>query len=447
MKRRVSSGVSRSIVDLLQQWCGGGRAVDAGWGGTPHQSGDVTTNCGSGPQVWVLAILLIFSGAVLQACSHPARLASPPQEVALQAVVLDLPNARFWPARRSTQFFEEGMRTVEREMAYLNVTDYGDLPPANFLALSGGSDKGAFGAGLLVGWTEAETRPDFKIVTGISTGALVAPFAFLGSAYDGPLSRMYTTISAENIYTVRGPIAALFEDAANDSTPLFNLIADRVDDEIIAAIASEYTRGRLLLIGTTNLDAREPVIWNIGAIASSGHPGARDLIHKILLASASIPGFFPPVMIDVEVDGEPYQEMHVDGGAIAQLFLYPSAVGDMVVRAGLKRERRAFVIRNSHINHDGAPVKRQAIDIVGRTISTMIFVSGTNDIIRTYLIAQRDGVDFHLAFIDEDFEAPKPDDKFDPIYMKALYKYGYDKARHGFEWHKAPRILGAPRAQ
>lgn len=426
---------------------GGNRVVNVYTDGAQDRSGRVIPIRKNIRHTWVLAMPLVFAGAVLQACSHPTRLASPPQEIALQAVVLDLPNARFWPARRSTKFFEEGMRTVEREMAYLNVTDYGDLPPANFLALSGGSDKGAFGAGLLVGWTEAETRPDFGIVTGISTGALVAPFAFLGSAYDGPLSRMYTTISAENIYTARGPIAALFEDAANDSTPLFNLIADRVDDEIIAAIASEYARGRLLLIGTTNLDAREPVIWNIGAIASSGHPGARDLIHKILLASASIPGFFPPVMIDVEVDGEPYQEMHVDGGAIAQLFLYPPAVGEMVVRAGIERERRAFVIRNSHINHDGTPVKRQAIAIVGRTISTMIFMSGTNDIIRTYLIAQRDGVDFHLAFIDEDFEAPKTDDKFDPIYMKALYKYGYDKARHGFEWYKAPRILGAPRAQ
>jgi len=365
----------------------------------------------------------------------------------MQAVVLDIPNARFWPARRVPDFVDEGMQALEREMAFLNVTDYGDLPPANFLAVSGGGDDGAFGAGLLVGWTEAGTRPDFKFVTGISTGALIAPFAFLGSAYDGPLSTAYTTISAKDIYVKRGPIAALFEDAANDSAPLLGLIAKRIDDEIIVAIADEYSRGRLLLIGTTNLDAREPVIWNIGAIASSRHPGARDLIHKILLASASIPGVFPPVMIDVEVDGKQYQEMHVDGGAMVQLFLYPPALAEEIIGAGVNRERRAFVIRNAQSSHDWAPVERQAIEVVGQTISTMIFVSGVNDIIRTYLIAQRDDVDFNYAFIDEDFEAPETEDSFDPTYMKALYKYGYDKARKGFEWHKSPRVLGAPSAQ
>jgi hypothetical protein len=365
----------------------------------------------------------------------------------MQAVVLDIPNARFWPVRRVSDFVDEGMQSLEREMAYLNVTDYGDLPLANFLALSGGGDDGAFGAGLLVGWTEAGSRPDFKVVTGISTGALVAPFAFLGSAYDGPLSRAYTTISAKDSYAERGPIAALFEDAAYDSAPLLGLLANRIDDEIVAAIAGEYARGRLLLIGTTNLDVREPVIWNIGAIASSGHLGARELIHKILLASASIPGVFPPVMIDVKVDGEIYQEMHVDGGAIAQLFLYPPAAAELIANAGIERDRRAFVIRNGHRGHDWPPVKRQALEIVGRTISTMIFVSGVNDVVRTYMIAQRDGVEFHYTFIDDDFEGPETDDDFDPRYMKALYEYGYEKARQGIEWHSAPPILGTQSVQ
>jgi len=397
--------------------------------------------------MWPLVIVLLFAAAGLQACSHPARLASPPQEIALQAVVLDLPQARFWPVQQTQEFVEKGMQALEREMAYLDVTDFDDLPPANFLAISGGGDDGAFGAGLLVGWSKSGTRPEFKMVSGISTGALIAPYAFLGSGYDGPLSRMYTTISARNIYEERGPIAALFEDAAADSTPLFGLIAERVDDEVIAAIAREYARGRMLLIGTTNLDARQPIVWNIGALASSGRPGAHDLIHKILLASASIPGLFPPVMIDVEVDGEPYQEMHVDGGAMAQLFLYPPAVARDFIDAGIERERRAYIIRNGHISGDWDPVQRQAFEVVGRAISTMIFASGVNDVIRTYFIAQRDGVDFHYAFIADDFEAPETNDDFDPKYMNALYKYGFEKARQGFEWHKAPSILGMPAAQ
>jgi hypothetical protein len=130
------------------------------------------------------------------------------------------------------------MQAPEREMAYLDVTDFDDLPPANFLAISGGGDDGAFGAGLLVGWSKSGTRPEFKMVSGISTGALNAPYAFLGSGYDGPLSRMYTTISARNIYEERGPITALFEDAAADSTPLFGLIAERVNDEVVVSTMS-----------------------------------------------------------------------------------------------------------------------------------------------------------------------------------------------------------------
>jgi hypothetical protein len=139
--------------------------------------------------------------------------------------------------------------------------------------------------------------------------------------------------------------------------------------------------------------------------------------------------------------------MHVDGGAIAQLFLYPSAAGEWIVSARIERERRAFVIRNGHRSHHWPPVERQTLEIVGRTISTMIFMSGVNDIIRTYLIAKRDGVDFHYTFIADDFEAPETNDNFDPRYMKALYQYGYEKARQGIEWYSVPLILGAPSAQ
>lgn len=412
------------------------------------RSGGVTSKRRNGRHRWALAMFPVFAGIVLQACSHPARLASPPQEVALQAAVLDLPQARFWVTLEASKFFEEGMQSVDREMAYLNVSDYDDLPPANFLAISGGGGKGAFGAGLLVGWTESGTRPDFKVVTGVSTGALIAPYAFLGSAYDGSLSRLYTAVSPENIYKERGPIAALFfDDALVDSTPLLGLIADRVDDAMLAAISREYARGRLLLIATTNLDARQPIIWNIGAIASSGDPGARDLIHEILLASASIPGIFPPVMIDVEVDGETYQEMHVDGGTMVQLFLYPAAIGERAIAAGLERERHAFVIRNGYIGGDWSAVERQTVEIAGRAIETLVFANSVNDIIRTYFITQRDGVDFHYAFIADEFERPESGDDFDPTYMKALYEYGYEKARRGFEWHKIPPYFRWPSAQ
>ena len=174
----------------------------------------------------------------------------------------------------------------------------------NYLAVSGGGDNGAFGAGLMNGWTETGTRPEFKMVTGVSTGALIAPFAFLGPDYDAALREVYTTMTPEKVYRARGLSAALFDDAMADTTPLAEMIAKYADQKMFDAIAREYQKGRLLLIGTTDLDAQRPVIWNIGAIAASGHPEALELFRKILRASAAIPGAFQPVLIDVEIDGQ-----------------------------------------------------------------------------------------------------------------------------------------------
>jgi predicted acylesterase/phospholipase RssA len=176
------------------------------------------------------------------------------------------------------------------------------------------------------GWTAVGTRPTFKMVTGVSTGELIAPFAFLGSDYDAQLREVYTTMTPDKVFRMRGLTAALFDDAMADTGPLAEIIAKYADQKMFDAIAAEYKKGRLLMIGTTDLDAQRPVIWNIGAIAASGHPGALDLFRKILRASAAIPGAFQPVLIDVELDGKKYQELHVDGGAIAQLFLYPPSI-------------------------------------------------------------------------------------------------------------------------
>ena len=163
-------------------------------------------------------------------------------------------------------------------------------------------------------------------MTGISTGALTAPFAFLGPAYDGKLQEVYTTLSGKDVMQPRGYLAVLLEDALADNTPLRRTVAKYVDQAMLDAIAAEDAKGRMLLVATTNLDARRPVIWNITKIAASGHPRALELIRDVLVASAAIPGAFPPVMIDVEVNGKKHQEMHVDGGASAQVFVYPPSL-------------------------------------------------------------------------------------------------------------------------
>jgi hypothetical protein len=379
--------------------------------------------------------LLFLIGLAVGGCSIPGREPAVPMADTEKALPLGLANARFYADGDPQGMLEAGQLALDREKAALPPGSR--LPPAHFLAVSGGGDNGAFGAGLLNGWTETGTRPPFKGVTGVSTGALIAPFAFLGSEYDGALREVYTTIGPESVYRFRGLSAALFDDAMADTTPLSQVIAKYLDQKLLGAIAAEYRKGRLLLIGTTNLDAQRPVIWDIGAIAASGHPGALDLIRKILRASAAVPGAFQPVLIDVEIGGKKYQELHVDGGAIAQLFLYPPSL-DI---GAIKRERHAYIIRNARLDPDYAESERRTISLAGRAISTMLAASGHNDVLRVYFTTKRDGVDYNLEFIGRDFAAPPKKAEFDQAYMRALYDYGYREGKAGPHWHKAPPSL------
>jgi Patatin-like phospholipase len=410
-----------------------------------HDSCGITSQhrrswCISGACFLLLAQLVVGCAALERQPAVPASLTE-------QAMVLGIPNARFWPDTQGPALIQEGTQALMRERAARAETAGTDaaLPPANFLAVSGGGDNGAFAAGLLIGWTDTDTRPVFKLVTGISTGALVAPFAFLGPAYDQQLRTVYTSIGPQNVYVERGLLKAVFSESLADTTPLFQLISHYVDANLLAAIANEYQKGRLLMIATTDIDAERPVIWNIGAIAASGRPEAPDLIRKILLASAAMPGFFPPVLFDVEAAGRQYQEMHVDGGAVAQTFLYPPQIGTLVnLRQGpYARERHAYVIRSGRLDPEWASVDRRLMSISGRAISTMIHYSGYNDILRIYSTTQRDGVDYNLAYIEPDFTVEHRED-FDPVYMKALYDYGYQKAIRGYPWHKAPPNFAPP---
>jgi predicted acylesterase/phospholipase RssA len=345
---------------------------------------------------------------------------------------------RYWRTGDLTLIERDAVESYRREAEWARAHKT-RLPPASFLAVSGGGEDGAFGAGLLIGWTEAGTRPDFKVVTGISTGALTAPFAFLGSAYDEQLKAVYTTVDADDVLRKRSVLAALTSDALADNAPLQELVAKYVTADLLAEIAAEHARGRVLLIGTTNIDARRPVIWNIGKIAASGNPQALELVRKILVASAAIPGAFPPKMIDVEVDGTRYQEMHVDGGASAQVFVYPPSLNlaELSKQAGIARERRLFIIRNSRLDPEWADTKRKTLSIAGRAVSSLIHTQGVGDLYRIYATARRDGVDFNLAFIPASFDVPVKQ-PFDRHYMNELFRVGYELGRSGYPWAKVP---------
>ena len=391
-------------------------------------------------------VALLAGLCVVAGCSIPPRAPAVPPSATVHALPLGIRNARFFADGDPTPMIAEASLAVEREQAVLRAAGKPamPLPPAAFLAISGGADNGAFGAGLLNGWTAVGTRPQFRMVTGVSTGALIAPFALLGPDYDPVLRDVYTTMSPDRIFVRRSLTAALFDDAMADASPLAETIARYADQKLLDAIADEYRKGRLLMIGTTDLDAQRPVIWNIGAIAASRHPKSLDLFRKILLASASIPGAFQPVLIDVDIDGVQFQEMHVDGGAIAQLFLYPGSIDPD--RLPVRRGQTAYIIRNARLDPEHAEIERRTISIAGRAISTMLQASGYNDVVRAYFLTKRDGLDYHLAYIGTDFKVPRAA-LFDQAYMRALFDYGYDQAMTGRAWHKSPPGLHTTRRE
>jgi predicted acylesterase/phospholipase RssA len=392
----------------------------------------------------LFALVLLFS-----ACSPASRHDAVP--VALQdgARVADMPaniRSQVGGPHHEAVLAKEFGRSWERERAYRAAQGLsGPLPPATFLALSGGGDNGAFGAGLLSGWTAAGDRPEFKLVTGISTGALIAPFAFLGPAYDEKLKALYTHTSAKDILATRWYLAAVTNDAMADTGPLRALLRKHVDRGMLDVIAHEYTKGRELWIATTNLDSRVRYIWNMTRIAATRHPRALDLFHSLMIASAAIPGAFPPVMIDVDAGGRRYQEMHVDGGAMAQVFVYPIGLDFEALAAEhhAERARTLYVIRNSRLDPDWAQVERRTLSIAGRAISSLIHTQGVGDLYRIFLTAQRDGLDFNLAYIPATFHQPHTQD-FDPEYMRPLYSLGYTMAAGGYPWEKAPPDFVGP---
>ena len=387
-----------------------------------------------------MAVALAVS-LVVTACASIERLPAVPLAMGYDIRPLDIPYSRFYADGDPAQLRALAHEVIAKSRAAHGSAGAapGTRRAATFLAISGGGDDGAFGAGLLVGWTARGDRPQFNVVTGISTGALSAPFAFLGPDYDDELKSVYTETSASDIFSDENPLVSIISgDAAADTTPLKRLIGRFVDEEMIRRIAAEYAKGRLLLVATTNLDQARSVIWNIGAIAQSTDPRARELIIEVLRASASIPGAFPPVMLDVTLDGKRYEEMHVDGGAMTQMFLYPPSLRlrEVGPKATQKKDV-AYIIRNGRLFRPEQSVKRQTLAIAGQAIATMTAANGMNDLYRIYLTAKRDGIDYNLVFLDDEFAVPY-EGPFNKIYMNTLFEFGYRKGLAGITWHKVP---------
>lgn len=390
----------------------------------------------------LLVLALVMALVIFRGRASVPRHHAVPHDLEVTASVVGFPDeVRYFPRDPGDikLIAREFVDSWEREKAYLHGQD---LPPASYLAISGGGDNGAFTAGFLNGWTEAGTRPQFKLVTGVSTGALIAPFAFLGPAYDGVLKSIYTGVSHKDIVTERNFLSVFFKDAMADSTPLRQLLKLHVTQDMVDAIAADYGKGRLLFLATTNLDAKRPVVWNITKIAASHQPGALDLIRKIMLASASIPGAFPPVMFDVEANGKSYEEMHVDGSTTAQLFVYWTGVQlkDLAAGHDVQRERKAYILCNARLDPEWGEVERSTLPIIFQAIDTLIEYHVIGDLYRIYDVTKRDGTDFNLAFIPESFKVSHTV-QFDTNYMRQLYAFGFRQAAAGYRWAKQPPAL------
>ena len=380
--------------------------------------------------------LLLLLSVWLAGCSTLERVSAVPSQYdSANVEVVGVPDVRY------DIFTQSGINELVGHFHELQSGYVRQDNSAAFLSISGGGDNGAFTAGLLNGWTKAGDRPNFRLVTGISTGALIAPFAFLGKDYDVTLKDLYTNVTPSDIYRKRNIVEGFFADSLADSAPLYDLISQYVDEDFLKKVAFEYTENRrFLLIGTTNLDSKKPVIWNMGRIAMIGGPQALTLFKKVMLASASIPGVFPPVMLDVEVDGKKYQEMHVDGGANTQAFLYPPALTQKLkdensFDRNIKRE--AYIIRNADLSPEGEEVRRRTLPIVLKTVGQLIHTQGVGDLYKMYISTQQDNVGYNLAYIEDDFEFPHLEE-FDQAYMRALYDYGEKKAKGGYKWFKEP---------
>ena len=389
-------------------------------------------------------------GRVIVACSLAAIAAGcagierqpVPASLVSQAAVPGLAYARFWGdevPKDIYTFAQTHMPRIKRLASRVALEN--GQPLVEYLALSGGAEDGAFGAGLLVGWSKRGDRPRFEVVTGVSAGALIAPYAFLGPSYDRQLAELWTDFDADLVAAPQLLLGLLGAEAIADSTPLRNLIAKHVDQRMLDQIAREYRNGRVLMIGTTNLDAQRQVIWNMGEIAAaaSRDPEAIELFRDVLLASASLPGIFPPVHVRVRVGDRVFEEMHVDGGPTRQVFLAPAQFSLRTFDKLYPQPpiRRVYVVRNGKLAPEYEAVKPETLTISARSLFTVTKSQSMGDINLIYAMTERDAAEFRLASIPASFtvQLSRP---FDPVYMKALYKVGYSLGQRGNAWARTP---------
>jgi hypothetical protein len=351
-----------------------------------------------------------------------------------------------WDQKGRDEFQATLVRSIEARLGALRSANPGARLPYQVLALSGGGSRGAYGAGVLTGWTARGDRPEFEVVTGISTGALMATQAFLGSEFDERLTT-YTRVGNDEIFRRRGKLEMLFSDSMLDSTPLRELLAATIDEETLELVAAQHRRGRRLFLGTTNLDANAFVVWEMGAIAASDRPDKLQRYRDVVLASASFPIKLPPVYIRVEHGGKTYYQMHVDGGARETVFFYDfvDEFGEALEELGLDDSDvhgEIYLLNNGSLYSRTAytPVSGSVLGVTGATLTSLMRKVTLGSLYRLWVLALGTGADFHLSFIPPEFELSPDPLHFDPEEMQRLFDLGYERAigREAWQSQEAP---------
>ncbi|MBY5815455.1 alpha/beta hydrolase [Rhizobium leguminosarum] len=371
----------------------------------------------------LMAILML---ALLAGCMAPDRIAYSPKAAA---------NANIEGFGDIRTYADTG-RQLPDARAWLAVPRRKDV---NYLVLSGGGAGGAFSVGALKAWSDRKERPEFDIVSGVSTGALIAPLAFLGPTYDDTLVELYTSGVAKELVDADFLPKGLLGPSLLKQEPLRRMVERHLTQNILKKIAAEHRRGRRLLVLTSNLDSQRPVIWNMGAIANSGRPDALKLFQDVIIASASIPGIFPAVLIKAEAGGQEFEEMHSDGGTSSQILTIPEGWMASPQQAawpkGLKLNM--YVIVNNALMPEFLTTTNNTLAVMARASSALIKSQTRSALVATYVYAQKNGIRFRVASIDRHIPY-KMTDPFNTSYMHAAYNLGYAKMASGTLWKDQP---------
>ncbi len=377
--------------------------------------------------------MAIFTLALLAGCMAPDRVAYTPKAAA-NANIEGFGDIRIYAD--TTRLDGPAWLTIPR---HKNV---------DYLVLSGGGAAGAFSVGALKAWSDKGGRPEFDIVSGVSTGALIAPYAFLGRTYDDTLVDLYTSGVAKELVDADFLPKGLLGPSLLKEAPLRRMVERHLTPDILAKVATEHRKGRRLFVLTTNLDSQRAVIWNMGAIANSARPDALKLFQDVVIASASIPGIFPAVLIKATAGGQAFEEMHSDGGSSSQVLTIPE--GWMVnpqIKAwpkGLKLNM--YVIVNNALMPEFATTTNNTFAVMARASSALIKAQTRSALVATYVYAQKNGIRFRVAAIDAQIPYTMTD-PFNTGYMRAVYNLGYAKMSSGSLWKDKPIFTDLATAQ